>query len=287
MIYNYPRFPNGKTKAVTMSYDDGTIHDVRFAETLNKYGLKCTFNLVGSRVVKGDGISNEFIKENIIGKGHEIANHGYFHRAQDAIRPIEAIRDILDSRLTLEKEFGMIIRGMAFPDRSVNRFVKPDIYKEVKSRLVDLDIVYSRCAGGENDNFKLPDDWHNWETTAHHKNPRLMEYIDKFLDFDVDSQYISARIPRLFFVWGHSFEFDRDNNWEILDTMCQKLSGRDEIWYATNIEIYNYINAYNSLIYSADGLTVYNPTLYEIWFDVDSTLYHITPGETLTLKEEV
>ena len=39
------RFPNGKLKALTLSYDDGVEQDIKFVEILNKYGLKCTFNL--------------------------------------------------------------------------------------------------------------------------------------------------------------------------------------------------------------------------------------------------
>ena len=82
-------------------------------------------------------------------------------------------------------------------------------------------------------------------------------------------------------MWGHSYEFDRDNNWELMETLCQKLAHNDEIWYATNIEIYDYVQAYKSLRYSANGRMIYNPTLYTIWLDADGTLYHIKPGETL------
>ena len=39
---------NGKKKAITFSFDDGTIQDVRLIEILNKYGLKGTFNLNSS-----------------------------------------------------------------------------------------------------------------------------------------------------------------------------------------------------------------------------------------------
>ena len=38
------------------------------------------------------------------------------------------------------------------------------------------------------------------------------------------------------------------------------------------MEIYDYVTAYHSLIYSADGTRVYNPTLHEIRFDTDSKL---------------
>ena len=38
-------YPNGKSKAFNVSYDDGVLQDVRFVNLLNQYGLKGTFNL--------------------------------------------------------------------------------------------------------------------------------------------------------------------------------------------------------------------------------------------------
>lgn len=283
MRYNFLRYPGGKTKAVTLSYDDGSASDIRFLEKINEYGLKCTFNLIGAAVEDEAGLTKEFIVENILGKGHEIANHGYEHRGVDVIRPIEGIRDTLDSRLSLEKQFGMIIRGMAYADRCINRFKKPDTYKIVKNYLQELDIVYSRTAGADNDVFELPEDFLNWMPNVKHTNPEVFDYIDKFLGIDFDKLYIASRTPKLFYMWGHSFEFDGDNNWELLDEICKKLSGKDDIWYATNMEIYEYVNAYKSLVYSADGKTIYNPTLFDIWFDVDGKLYCIKSGETVKI----
>jgi hypothetical protein len=93
----------------------------------------------------------------------------------------------------------------------------------------------------------------------------------------------SGRYPRLFYLWGHSYEFERAGNWQHLDEICTRLGGHDDVWYATNMEIYDYVSAYQSLVYSADGRLVYNPTLKDIWFDQDYKLYTIHPGETITL----
>ena len=41
---------NGKNKAVTFSFDDGLTQDIRLLEILNKYDLKCTFNLNSERL---------------------------------------------------------------------------------------------------------------------------------------------------------------------------------------------------------------------------------------------
>ena len=155
-------------------------------------------------------------------------------------------------------------------------------YAQVKQYLTELDIAYARTLGGDNDDFYLPDDFHAWMPSAHHDNPKIFEYIQKFLDLDISMNFYHARrVPRLFYIWGHSFEFDNKNNWDHIEKICQMLGGNDEIWYATNIEIYEYVEAYKLLRYSADGRTVYNPTLITVWLDVGGVLYSVKPGETI------
>ena len=39
------RFPDWKAKAVTFSYDDGVLEDVKLVELFNQYGVKGTFNI--------------------------------------------------------------------------------------------------------------------------------------------------------------------------------------------------------------------------------------------------
>ncbi|MDD6483687.1 MAG: polysaccharide deacetylase family protein [Clostridiales bacterium] len=283
MKYRFLRFPEGKLKAFTMSYDDGCRGDLRLSDTLTKFGLKCTFNL-NTKV--NQSLSTEEIKEHFLSKGHEIAVHGAEHNAPGALRPIDGIRDVLECRLELEKQFGIIIRGMAYPDTGITCFSNNAQYAVIKKYLEDLDIAYSRTLGNDNNSFMLPEDWHAWMPSAHHNNPHLMEYIDEFLNIDAKKLYTAGRYPRLLYIWGHSFEFERENNWELLDEICEKISGKEDIWYATNIEIYNYVNAYNSLVFSADGTIVYNPTLVKLWFDIDHREYTINPGETLVIENK-
>lgn len=282
MQYTFLRFPEGNTKAVTLSYDDNTVHNIRFANTITKNGLKCTFNLNTEN--PNIAFKQSDVEEHILKNGHEVAVHGLNHRAPGSLRAIEGIKDVLYCRLELEKRYGRIIRGMAYPDSGIVRMHPGSDYETVKSYLKDLGIVYSRTLGGDNDKFELPTDWYAWMPSAHHTNPNVLQMIDKFISFDASTVYTASRYPRLFYLWGHAFEFDRNNNWDLLDVICEKLSGKDDVWYATNIEIYEYVEAYKSLIYSADGNTVYNPTLYEIWFDVDKKLYSVKSGETIKIQ---
>lgn len=277
----FMRYPGGKPKAVTFSYDDGCKQDKRLAEIFDKYGMKATFNHNCERM-KSFNFTKEEIEEYFLSKGHEIAVHGANHRPTGNLRPIEGIRDVLECREELEKKCGRIIRGMAYPDTGITLMGNFGNYNDIKNYLTELDIAYSRTLGGDNDSFMLPQDFHAWVPTAHHTNLKIMEYIDKFLELDITPKtYHARRHPRLMYIWGHSFEFERNDNWELIEEICQKLANNDEIWYATNIEIYDYVEAYKNLKYSADGHMVYNPALFTIWLDVDGKLYSIPSGETV------
>lgn len=301
MGYRYMRFPGGKPKAVTFSFDDGFWFDVPVSEKLSNADMKATFNITGSYlehkrnnppdlgVVKGKAynelpITKDEIAEFLIGKGHEIAVHGFHHLAPGNIRAIDGINDVLQCRMKLEKDFGVIIRGMAYPDSGITGFSNGGSYETVKNYLIDLDIAYARSLDGDNDKFELPRDWYSWLPTSYICNSNLFGYIDKFLSIDVDSLYTALRYPRLLYLWGHSFEFHTRLSWDMLDKICEKLSHNDSIWYATNIEIHDYTKAFEALMFSADGSTVYNPTLIDIWFDIDGKVYSVKSGEKKIIK---
>ncbi len=272
---------------MTFSYDDGVRADIRLAEIFNKYGMKGTFNInsliMGANETSGRLTFDE-VKKYILDQGHEVATHGANHRAPLKQRPIDVIRDTLDCRLQLEKAYGVIIRGMAYPDSGIRIHTPGSAhYPEVREYLSALDIAYSRTLGGDNDSFELPEDFYAWMPTAHHNNPAIMDYIDKFLSINENTYGYANKTPKLFYIWGHSYEFNNNNNWERIEEICEKLGGKSDTWYATNIEICDYIKAYESLVYSADGSIAYNPTLYTVWFWADQKNYVIAPGETVKI----
>ena len=55
----FMRFPEGRAKALTFSYDDGVEQDIRFVELLNKYNMKGTFNLNGGLYAAEDKVYPE------------------------------------------------------------------------------------------------------------------------------------------------------------------------------------------------------------------------------------
>lgn len=286
LSYRFLRFPGGKTKAVTFSYDDGSTCDMRLCEVFDRFGMKGTFNVNSSHVLDEESKTTIYIPEmkQLLDKGHEIAIHGYSHKAHATLAPFEAVRETLEDRLGLERALGRIIRGMAYPDCGIRRPHNGNSYTTVKGILESLGIAYARALGSDNREFTLPSDWHAWMPTCHHNDEAIFELIDRFLAVDVDHRYCSDRHPRLFYVWGHSYEFRNKNNWERIEEICEKLSGKDEVWYATNIEIYDYVKAYESMLISADSTMIYNPSRMRIWFNTKDKTYSIASGETIVIE---
>ena len=281
------RFPGGKMKALTLSYDDGIQADKKLVEIINRYGIKCTFNINTSnfgKTTNPNKLQPDEIKEYIIDTGHEVAVHGESHIAPGIAFPTGAIRDVLNCRTTLENEFGAIIRGMAYPDSGITKMHNGNDRENIFGYLKNLGIAYARTLGGDNDSFALPENFYAWMPTAHHNNENLMKWANAFVEISKENTFLTRQYPRLFYLWGHSYEFNNNDNWNVIEQFCETVGNKDDIWYATNIEIYEYVEAYNSLIISADGRRIYNPTLKEIFFMVDSKEYSIKSGETIVIN---
>lgn len=281
MRYQFLRFPGGKPKAVTLSYDDGCAQDLHFVQIINDHGMKATFNICTGLIAKepgGDYLTGEEIRTNLRDAGHEIAMHGAHHKMPGAVRPIEGIRDVLECRLGLEDLLSDIVQGMAYPDYGIMRLDNGYSREQIKAYLKDLDIAYARVWGEDNCDFLLPEDWLHWVPTAHHNQKQIFAWIEAFTALDMRKIGGNCRHPRLFYLWGHSYEFERDQNWDHLDSICKKLGHKEDTWYATNMEIYNYVQAYRKLVYSADGQRIFNPTLEKLWFEKDGKMYTLDSG---------
>ena len=128
MKYFFLRFPEGKFKALTLSYDDGVRADERFSKTLNKYGIKCTFNINSAFVGQRDNLTFDELQTLLLDCGHEVAVHGERHMAPGIVPPVRGMADVINCRLTLERELGRIVRGMAYPDSGVTRMFNGNSY---------------------------------------------------------------------------------------------------------------------------------------------------------------
>ena len=85
----------------------------------------------------------------------------------------------------------------------------------------------------------------------------------------------------LFYIWGHSYEFDTEERWAEMEALVASLAGKPEIWYATNGEIVAYRAAQRALVVSADEAMIYNPTAMDVWVNKDRQPLCIPAGQTV------
>ncbi len=273
MSFQFMLFPNFKKLAFTLSYDDATRDDIRLVEIMQKHGLKGTFNLNSGTLNNENRIRKDEVFDLYIKTGNEVAVHGVKHHHLTDLTDQMIIEEVFEDRKELERLTGRIVNGMAY--------AFGDYDDRVISVLKKCGILYSRTVKSTH-NFNMNDNWLEMPATCHHDDERLFELLDEFLKDDV--QYAWQKRPKLFYLWGHSYEFARNNNWERIEKIGEKIGRRDDVWYATNGEIVNYVEAYKSLVYSADGKIISNPSALDVYIrTLDDKQVLIKAGESVSL----
>jgi peptidoglycan/xylan/chitin deacetylase (PgdA/CDA1 family) len=228
----------GKMKALTFSYDDGSKQDRRLIEIFNKYGLKCTFNLNSERLgrancseicgVMVDRPTPAPADVKYIYEGHEVAAHTLTHPLLPKIADDnEVVRQVEQDRLNLSELCGYEVIGMAYPCGGQN-------HDDRVAGLIrnNTGIKYCRTIIS-NYSFEPQADLYKFNPTVYHfrEFDKMIELGQRFIEMKADT-------PQIFYVWGHSYEFDiRKEDWERFEEFCKMMSGHDDIFYGTNKEI--------------------------------------------------
>ena len=252
-------FPEGKRKAVTFSYDDGQIFDVKLAEMFDDYGIRCTFNLNSHYIGQCGYMDSEAIRR--LSVRHEIACHSFFHPHLENLPISRLISEIYEDKRKLEELAEKPVCGMAYPYGTFDR--------DVKDALRAAGILYSRTTG-MNPSFTTPKDFLEWNPNCHHL--AAAEKIKSFTAMHGERS--------LLYIWGHSYEFNRDKNWNEMEELLKAVANREDTWYATNLEIYDYCTAVKALRVSSDGKTVYNPCLASVYATVNGETVEFASGTT-------
>lgn len=229
---------NGKMKAVTFSYDDGVTQDKRLIEILNKYGLKATFNLNSGLLGKSNTLVRGGVTVNhnkidpkdvkAVYSGHEVAAHTLTHPLLPNSTDSEVIRQVEEDRLNLSELVGYEVVGMAYPGGGVNN-------NERVAELIrkNTGIKYARTITSTY-TYDPQTNLYRFNPTVYHvmenRKERLMELAEEFVN-------LAPETPKIFYVWGHSYEFDIADTWDYFEEFCKMISGRDDIFYGTNKEV--------------------------------------------------
>lgn len=225
-----------KKKAITFSYDDGVTQDIRLIEMLNKYGLKCTFNLnsgllaqKGFLIRNDERISHYKIHPDHVKhfyQGHEVAVHTLTHSRLTLCDTDEVIRQVETDRLNLSEMVGYEVVGMAYPCGGVNN---DDRVAEIIKQ--HTGVKYSRTIT-TTDSFDIQENLFRFNPTVFHLDfDKMMALGREFIELETDT-------PKIFYIWGHSFEMDYAlDNWAKLDEFFKLISNRNDIFYGTNKEV--------------------------------------------------
>ena len=229
---------NGKKKAVTFSFDDGVLQDIRTIEILDKYGLKGTFNLNSGKfgtknpyepalgkIVERTLIEPTQVKE--LYKNHEVAAHTVGHFNLTELPDSCVTWQVETDRKLLEELTGKEVRCMAYPCGGVNNDDR------VAGVIRDTSMIRFARTVISTFSFDLQENLLRFNPTLHFRNERLFELAEKFLALDTDE-------PQLFYIWGHTYELDAtDGAWERFEEFCRMISGKEDIFYGTNKEVFD------------------------------------------------
>ncbi len=225
-----------KKKAITFSYDDGVTQDIRLIELLNKYGLKCTFNL-NSELLSKKGMlvrANQRISHykvhpedvKTIYDGHEVAVHTLAHPNLTRCSDAEVIRQVETDRLNLSELVGYEVVGMAYPCGGVNNDDRvADIIRN------NTGVKYSRTIT-TTESFDLQENLYRFNPTAYHLDfEGMMQLGEQFIELNPET-------PKIFYIWGHSYEMDYGGDyWIKLEDFFRLISNKNDIFYGTNKEV--------------------------------------------------
>lgn len=266
-MIQYHVYPGGLKRIVTFSFDDGFQNDVRLISLFDKYSLKATFHLNGKNYI---GKTAEELKNvRSIYQNHEIACHTLSHGWPSRMPNASLVTEIMRDREILEKISDYPVTGMSYPSGSYN--------SNVISVMNSCGIEYSRTVNATND-FDLPEDFLEWNPSCHFKSAIPLAEI--FLR-DIDSEWAKP----LFYIWGHSHEIRNEDDWEETEKLLRLLANNNKIWYATNMEIFDYISAQKMLKISADERIFYNPTATDLWVEKDKAKIIKIPARTRIIAD--
>ncbi|MBR7181829.1 MAG: polysaccharide deacetylase family protein [Clostridia bacterium] len=222
-------------KKLTFSYDDGVTQDIRFIELLNKYGLKATFNLnsgcfgSATRLIRDgreiDHIRNKAADIRAIYEGHEVAAHTLTHPLLPSIADDgEIVRQVEEDRLRLSELVGYEVVGFAYPGGGQNNDAR--VAGLIAER---TGVRYARVVATTGDFTPYPDIYRFQGSCYHHVEwEKMWQMAEAFLALPADTD-------ALFYIWGHSYEFDiYPERWEQMEEFCRLVSGRRDISYCTN-----------------------------------------------------
>lgn len=226
---------------VTTSWDDGHILDIKLANLLKKYGIKGTFYVSPKNREIHSSKMMSAIELKKLSEDFEIGAHTMTHPHLTKITDETARREIVDSKKHLERVTGGKIDSFCYPAGFYNKkhikmvekagFSFARNVKRFKTELV-------------RNNLNVPTTIHayrHWsDLFSILLNVGPKNFVRSYLNWDVLAKIMFDKIVKnggVFHVWGHSWEIDKNNDWEKLESVLKYISNRKDVLYVNNIDL--------------------------------------------------
>jgi peptidoglycan/xylan/chitin deacetylase (PgdA/CDA1 family) len=257
-------FPGGVTKALVLSMDDGPVQDRRLVEILDRHGIRGTFHLNSGRLGQPGYLEAKEVAR--LYAGHEVSTHAVSHPYLDSLARAEIAAEVGDDRATLTRISRQEVRGHAYPFGAYN--------PAVIGVLRELGIAYARTARPTGD-FRLPGEPLVWNPSCHHRAAgKLADAFFALPDTEL----------ALFFIYGHSWELDAGGpttGWGYMQSLAHRLGGRIDTWYATAIELADYVRAIRRVRPSLADDRLYNPSDTDLWLRGEQSVVRLPAGGSI------
>lgn len=274
--FNGFAYPDGKYKALIMSFDDGCVSDIKLAALFDKYHIKGTFNLssnfIGTTQIwsikNGDTTRQSYIPEKTIlkiYKNHEIAAHSATHKNFLKITKAEIINQINTDIQKLELLTKRKMTSIAYPFGATNDSV---------SKIVATTALTNARTVKANNNFELPDNLLMWNPTC--RDDKALDFLDSYLK-------LNEKKLSVFYVWGHSWELGNGKRWDDMVQFCQSISNKKDIWYTTSGKLADYINAIKKVKITNNRITNPEDNL-TVWLNLSSGITKLEAGQHIEIK---
>ncbi len=272
-------FPDGKSKALILSYDDGRAEDRQLVELMNKYGLIGTFHLNSNKLSTEGYLHQKEVKS--LFAGHEVSVHSANHPNLNTLSKADVVYEVVEDRKGLERLVGYPVRGMAYPFGNHN--------DRVVAIIEGLGIEYARTAQ-DTEGFAIPENFLKWHPTIHQfakayfkEGQPETDRIELAKFYTIIDAFLKTETLALLDVWGHSWELGNRAKWAETERFFQRVANTPAIHYTTHIALVDYILAYRQLKFSVDKKVVLNQSALTVWFSKNGQVYSVLPGKMLLL----
>ncbi len=202
-------------KFFLLSFDDGTVHDKRLVELLNKYDIPGTFNLNSGL----DDFTWEFDGKTVVRqhladtvqqyRGHEIASHSRTHPRLETLPPPALRREVEEDCAALKRIFCAGVLGFGVPFT---------VCGEREIKIIRKFVRYIRLSEYAAD-FALPADPYHIPIHALCNDGDVREKIESFAENQLSDS--------LFVLAGHSYELEFLNRWDYMESLLQYIKSFD------------------------------------------------------------